>query len=96
MSSGTTEASCNALLVCDIPDMSVTLTIRLRASEKAQWKRAAAAVRETVAEYVRNAVRDRGQSSPWGKHLGSVNKTVPPATNPNIRRAFAQHRRRRR
>jgi hypothetical protein len=82
--------------MCDIRVMSETLTIRLRSEEKAQWKRAAAAVKETVAEYIRNAVRQRGQSSVWEKHIGSAKATVPPPTNRNIRRAFAQHRRRRR
>ena len=76
--------------------MSETLTIRLRSAEKAQWERAAAAVKETVAEYVRNAVRHRGRSSLWEKHLGSSNAAVPPPTNANIRRAFAQRRARRR
>ena len=47
--------------------MSETLTIRLRPEERAQWQRAAAAVKETVAEYVRNAVRQRGQSSARGQ-----------------------------
>lgn len=70
--------------------MSETLTIRLRPEEKAQWQRAAAAVKETVAEYVRNAVRQRGQCSAWDEHFGSTRAAVPPPTNANIRRAFAQ------
>jgi uncharacterized protein (DUF1778 family) len=82
--------------VCDTRVMSETLTIRLRAEEKAQWERAAAAVRETVAEYVRNAVRQRGQSCVWDKHLGSANAAVPPPTNSNIRQAFARRNRRKR
>jgi hypothetical protein len=76
--------------------MSETLTIRLRPEEKAQWQRAAAAVKETVAEYVRNAVRQRGESSVWEKHLGSARAAVPPPTNANIRRAFAQRHARKR
>ena len=76
--------------------MSETLTIRLRPEEKAQWQRAAAAVKETVAEYVRNAVRQRGQSSVWEKHFGSATVAVPPPTNANIRRVFAQRHARRR
>jgi hypothetical protein len=74
--------------------MSETLT--MRSEEKAQWERAAPAVKETGAEYVRNAVRQRGQSSLWEKHIGFAKAMVPPPTNRNIRRAFAQHRRRRR
>jgi hypothetical protein len=76
--------------------MSDTLTIRLPATEKAQWEKAAAEVRESVAEYVRKAVRQRTQGaggSPWEKHLGSARMAVPPPTNANIRRAFAQRRR---
>jgi hypothetical protein len=76
--------------------MSDTLTIRLPAEEKAQWEKAAMAVKESVAEYVRKAVRQRAQAggaSPWEKHLGSAGVTVPPPTNANIRRAFAQRRR---
>ena len=41
----------------DTADMSETLTIRVPAGEKARWEKAAAAARETVAEYVRGAVR---------------------------------------
>jgi len=81
--------------LCDTADMSETLTIRLRAAEKAQWEKAAAAAQETVAEYVRNAVRQRGQTSsksPWEKHLGSAPIIVPPPTNANVRRAFAERR----
>jgi hypothetical protein len=54
--------------------MNETLTIRIRAEEKVQWEKAAAEVRETVAEYVRKAVRQRMQSggisrweSTWGQ-----------------------------
>ena len=75
--------------------MSVTLTIRLLTEEKARWEQAAAAVRESVAEYVRKAVRQRAQAgsrSPWEQHLGSANVAVPPPTNANIRRAFARRR----
>jgi hypothetical protein len=76
--------------------MSDTLTIRLPAEEKAQWEKAAAEVRETVAEYVRKAVRQRTQSSgtsPWEKHLGAADVAVAAPTNANIRRAFAERRR---
>ena len=76
--------------------MSETLTIRLRREEKAQWQRAAAAVSETVADYVRNAVRQRGQSAAWDEHFGSASTAAPPPTNANIRRAFAQRHARRR
>jgi hypothetical protein len=75
--------------------MSETLTIRVRAEEKVRWERAAASVKETVAEYVRKAVRQRAEAhhrSPWEKHLGSVNATVPPPTNANVRRAFTRPR----
>lgn len=83
----------------DTAAMSETLTIRLPAREKAEWEKAAAAVEETVAEYVRKAVRQRAQTggaSPWEKHLGSAAVTVPPPTNANIRRAFRQRARRKR
>ena len=79
--------------------MSDTLTIRLPADEKAQWEKAAAGVGESVAEYVRNAVRQRVHAettSPWEKHIGSVPVTVPPPTNLNVRRVFARRRRSRR
>ena len=82
--------------MCDTRVMSETLTIRLPAGEKARWEKAAAAVRETVAEYVRNAVRQRtaaGDQSPWERHFGSADVAVPPPTNANVRRAFAQRRR---
>ena len=72
--------------------MSDTLTIRLLSQEKAEWERAAAKAKETVADYVRRAVRVRvqnGSVSPWEKHIASVNLAVPPPTNVNIRRAFA-------
>ena len=83
--------------VCDTADMSETLTIRVPAEEKARWEKAAAAVRESVAEYVRGAVRQRAlasSQSPWEPHLGSAQVSVPAPTNANIRRAFAQRRRR--
>ena len=73
--------------------MSVTLTIRLAESEKAELERAAAAVHETVGEYVRKAARQRretAQHSPWDKHLGSAEVAAPPPTNLNVRRAFAE------
>ncbi|OFW03201.1 MAG: hypothetical protein A3I61_01515 [Acidobacteria bacterium RIFCSPLOWO2_02_FULL_68_18] len=76
--------------------MSDTLTIRVLAVEKARWERAAAAARETVAEYVRGAVRQRAQAashSPWETHLGSADVAVPAPTNANVRRAFARRRR---
>jgi len=64
--------------------------------EKAQWEKAAADASESVAEYVRKAVRQRVRArgvSPWEQHIGSVDVAVPPPTNVNIRRAFAQRRR---
>ena len=79
--------------LCDTADMSDTLTIRLPADEKARWEKAAAAAKETVADYVRGAVRRRSESaaeSPWDRHLGSADVVVPAPTNANIRRAFAR------
>ena len=76
--------------------MSETLTIRVAAEEKARWKKAAVAARESVADYVRRAVRQRAQAasrSPWEPHLGSANVAVSAPTNANIRRAFARRRR---
>ena len=76
--------------------MSETLTIRVPSEEKARWEKAAAAVRESVAEYVRGAVRQRAQAasqSPWEPHLGSADVAVSAPTNANIRRAFARRRR---
>jgi hypothetical protein len=84
--------------VCDDADMSETLTIRLRADEKARWEKAAAAAKESVADYVRGAVRQRTEASsqsPWDRHLGSADIAVPAPTNANIRRAFARRARRR-
>ena len=55
--------------------MSDILTIRVSGAEKAQWQRAAAEVKESVADFVREAVRQRvqsGKASPWEKHIGSV------------------------
>ena len=79
--------------------MSETLTLRLPAKEKSEWEKAASAVDESVAEYVRKAVRQRARSestSPWEKHLGAADVVVvAPPTNPNIRRAFVQGRKRR-
>src|SRR5438552_279155 len=60
---------------CDTADMSDILTIRVPADEKARWEEAAAAAKESVAEYVRGAVRQRTQAashSPWDRHLGSA------------------------
>lgn len=77
--------------------MSETLTIRLGADEKLRWEKAAAAAKESVAEYVRGAVRQRTEAarqSPWESHLGSADVAVPAPTNVNIRRAFARRRRR--
>jgi hypothetical protein len=77
--------------------MSETLTIRLDAEEKARWEEAAAAARESVAEYVRGAVRQRAEAasqSPWERHLGAARVAVPAPTNANIRRAFARRGRR--
>ena len=76
--------------MCDSNDMSETLTIRLPADEKLRWQKAAAAVRESVAEYVRKAVRERAETeekSPWDKHLGSVDVEISSPTNENIRRS---------
>jgi hypothetical protein len=73
--------------------MDVTLTIRMSAAEKAQWEKEAAELNETVAEYVREAVRQRarsGKASPWDKHLGSADVAVPAPTNANVRRAFLE------
>ncbi len=75
--------------------MSETLTIRLPGDEKARWEKAAAAARESMAEYVRGAVRQRAQAarqSPWEPHLGSADVAVPAPTNANIRHAFARRR----
>ncbi len=77
--------------------MSETLTIRVPATEKEEWRKAAQAVKETVGEYVRKAVRQRtqaGKASAWERHIGSADVAVPPPTNANIRRAFAKRRRR--
>jgi hypothetical protein len=77
--------------------MSDTLTIRLAADEKARWEKAAAAAKESVAEYVRGAVRQRAEAasqSPWDRHLGSANVAVPAPTNANIRRSFTRRARR--
>jgi hypothetical protein len=82
--------------LCDTAAMSDILTIRVPATEKARWEKAAAEVKESVADYVRKAVRLRVESrgvSPWEKHIGSVTVAVPPPTNANIRQAFAQRRR---
>lgn len=81
--------------MCDTAAMSDILTIRVPAREKAEWERAAAAVQETVAEYVRKAVRQRaraGGQSPWEKHLSSADVDVEPPTNVNVRRSFASRR----
>jgi hypothetical protein len=75
--------------------MSETLTIRLRPEEKERWERAAAAVQESVADYVRKAVRQRtdaSRGSPWEEHLGVVPAKVSPPTNANIRAAFGKQR----
>jgi hypothetical protein len=75
--------------------MSDTLTIRLPAEEKARWEAAAAVARESVAEYVRRAVRQRTEAasrSPWDRHLGSADVAVAAPTNANVRRAFARQR----
>ena len=76
--------------------MSETLTIRLAADEKSRWEEAAAAAQESVAEYVREAVRQRVEAasqSPWERHLGSADVDVPAPTNANIRRVFARRKR---
>jgi hypothetical protein len=82
--------------VCETADMSETLTIRVSAEEKARLEKAAAAARESVAEYVRGAVRQRAQAasrSPWEPHFGSADVAVPAPTNANTRSAFARRRR---
>jgi len=79
--------------VCDTVDMSGILTIRVPAEEKARWEKAAAEASETVADYVRKAVRQRVEArarSPWEKHIGSLDIVVPPPTNANVRRAMAR------
>ena len=79
--------------------MSEILTIRLAEGEKTRWEKAAAREKETVAEYVRKAVRERVnavRSSPWDQYLGSADVAVPPPTNLNIRRALSKRRRRKR
>ena len=76
--------------------MSETFTIRLPAEQKARWEKAAS-MNESVAEYVRSAVRQRMEASSqpsWDRHLGSANVAVPAPTNANTRRAFARARRR--
>jgi hypothetical protein len=73
--------------------MNDTLTIRISTAEKTQWEREAAEVNETVAEYIREAVRQRarsGKASPWDKHLGAADVAVPAPTNANVRRAFLE------
>lgn len=75
--------------------MGDILTIRVPAGEKAEWARAAAAAQESVAEYVRKAVRQRaraGGRSPWQRHLGAADVDVEPPTNVNVRRAFRNQR----
>ncbi len=96
ISSRRRPALTTAKRLCDTADMSEILTIRVPAEEKARWEKAAAAARESVAEYVRGAVRQRAQAasqSPWEPLLGSANVAVPAPTNANIRRAFARRRR---
>jgi hypothetical protein len=76
--------------------MSDILTIRVASEEKAQWEKAAAAASETMADYVRNAVRQRVESrsrSRWEKHIGSYEGVVSPPTNANVRRAMAEAKR---
>lgn len=71
--------------------MSDILTIRVPSEEKVRWERAAEAARESVAEYVRKAVRLRAATagrSPWDAHLGAAKVSVDPPTNENVRRAF--------
>src|SRR6266571_4628589 len=95
----TDKRSCSKLTsprrLCDTIDMSDTLTIRLPSAEKERWQKAAAAVKESVAEYVRKAVSQRTDGrvvSGWERHMGSVNIAVPPPTNANVRRAFSRRR----
>lgn len=82
--------------VCDIADMSDILTIRVSPEEKRRWRRAAERANESVADFVRRAIRQReaasGESA-WDALLGSAHVTVPPPTNANVRRAFARRRR---
>ena len=94
-SNSTSRPASKPKALCDTADMSETLTIRVPAGEKARWEKAAAAVKESVAEYVRGAVRQRAQASsqsPWEPHFGSAKVAVPAPTNANIRRAFARRR----
>jgi hypothetical protein len=75
--------------------MSDTLSIRLPTEEKQEWEKAAAAVDESVAEYVRKAVRQRassGAKSPWDKFFGKADVLISPPTNANVRRAFKEGR----
>jgi hypothetical protein len=91
---GHNDLDCH-LFLCDIVGMDETLTIRLSALEKARWEKEAAEVHETLAEYVRAAVRQRvgnGRTSLWEKHLGSTDIAVPAPTNANVRRAFGERR----
>jgi hypothetical protein len=76
--------------MCDAGGMGDILSVRVSAAEKQEWQRAAAAVQEPVAEFVRKAVRQRAQSSrsPWDKYLGAAKATVSPPTNENIRLAM--------
>jgi hypothetical protein len=76
--------------------MSEILTIRVPAAERARWEKAAAAAQETMADFVRKAVRERARASgdsPWDTHLGLVRAAVPPPTNANIRQAFGRRAR---
>lgn len=76
----------------DILRVSDTLTIRLSAAEKARWQAKAKDAGETVAEFVRTAVRQRADADPqarWEKHVGSVDCPVPKRiTNAAIRLAM--------
>lgn len=71
--------------------MSNKLTFRLASDEKAGREKSAADASESLADYVRKAVRESAQgsgASPWDKHIGSADVAVDPPTNTNIRRAF--------
>ncbi len=75
--------------------MGDILSIRVPPGERAEWEKTAAEVRESVAEYVRNSVRQRTQllgKSPWEKRIGSADIEVSPPTNANVRAAISKKR----
>ncbi len=74
--------------------MSATLTIRLPATEKAEFKRLARKLGEDLSEFTRAAMRARaaarstGTRRAWAKYAGCVAVNVPPPTNANIQAAM--------